>query len=64
MLDRKEILKMIKEYIKKSDGKKYYMVYIYILEKMRLLERTGILLDEALKLEKKLCFVKQKLKLK
>lgn len=55
---------MIKEYIKKSDGKKYYMVYIYILEKMRLLERTGILLDEALKLEKKLCFVKQKLKLK
>lgn len=64
MLDRKEILKMIKEYIKKSDGKKYYMVYIYILEKMRLLEKIGILLDVALKLEKKLYFAKQKLKLK
>ena len=54
--------KMIKQYTKKSDGKKYYMVYI--LEKMRLLEKLGILLDEALKLEKKLYFVKRKLKLK
>lgn len=53
---------MIKQYTKKSDGKKYYMVYI--LEKMRLLEKLGILLDEALKLEKKLYFVKRKLKLK
>lgn len=47
---------MIKQYTKKSDGKNYYMVYIYIyiLEKMRLLEKIGILLDVVLKLEKNL----------
>lgn len=30
MLDRKEILKMIKEYISKRDNRKYYLVQIYL----------------------------------
>ncbi len=53
---------MIKQYTKKSDGKNYYMVYIYLGKDE--VTRKDILLDVALKLEKKLYFVKQKLKLK
>lgn len=46
------MIKIIKQYIKKSDKKLLYGIYIYIY----------IGKDEVI--EKKLCFVKQKLKLK
>ena len=63
MLDRKEMIKMIKQYTK-NQTERSIIQYIFILEKMRSLEKIDIQLDAVLKLKKKLYYVKLKLKLK